>query len=76
MASGLLVGADTDTDGSAAALAGAAAGVLLIVLNAMALAQFGAARLNAVPLRVAGSWIAAAAALLLALLLRTASGAA
>jgi urease accessory protein len=71
--SGFLVGADTD--GAAGppatiAFAGVTFGVLLIVLNAMALAQYGANRLNGVPLRVAGSWIAAATILVLAFLSR------
>jgi urease accessory protein len=72
---GLVVGADTDGPGDASALivyGGTLMGVMAIVLNAMAAAQFGAGRLNGIPLRVAGSWIAAAAVLILAFLLRQA----
>jgi urease accessory protein len=72
-ATGLLVAADTDGPAGAQgliALAGVTAGVFLITLNAMAIAQQGTHRLNGVPLRVAGSWIAAAAILVLAFQLR------
>jgi urease accessory protein len=74
---GLLIGADTDgpTGGTAIiAYAGVTAAVFLIVLNSMALAHYGGGRLNGVPLRVAGSWIAAAAILVLAFLARGAVG--
>lgn len=74
---GLMVGADTDglTGATAAmAFAGTVVGVLAIVLNCMALAQAARTRLDGVPLRVAGSWIAAAAVLILAFLLRGGMG--
>ena len=74
---GLLVGADTDgpTGNSAImAYAGVTAAAFLIVLNTMALAYLGARRLDGLPLRVAGSWIAAAAILVLAFLARGALG--
>jgi urease accessory protein len=77
MIAGLLVGADTDGPAGATAIiayAGVTAAVFLIVLNAMALAHFGAGKLNGVPLRVAGSWIAAAAILVLAFLAREVIG--
>lgn len=76
---GLVVGADTDGPGGPGgpgdaatliACAGTVTGVLAIVLNAMAGAQYGSGRLSGIPLRVAGSWIAAAALLILAFLLR------
>jgi urease accessory protein len=73
MLAGLMVGADTDGLTGPTALmahAGVVIGVLAIVLNAMAGAQVGAAKLNGVPLRVAGSWIAAAAVMILAFLMR------
>jgi hydrogenase/urease accessory protein HupE len=76
LAAGLLVGADTDGGTTIAAEAGVLAGVFLIVLNAMALAHLGAGRLRGVPLRVAGSWVAAAAILVFAFVLRNALGAA
>ena len=63
-------------DAALIAYAGVIAGVLLIVLNAMALGRYGATALNGVPLRVAGSWIAAAAILMLAFLSRATIGAA
>jgi hydrogenase/urease accessory protein HupE len=69
-AAGLLVGADTDGATAILAYAGVIIAACLIVLNSMALAHLGAPRLNGVPLRVAGSWIAAAAILILAFLLR------
>jgi urease accessory protein len=69
-ATGLMVGADTDGSTGLVAFAGATIAVFLIVLNAMALAHVAAPRLNGVPLRVAGSWIAAAAILVLAFLMR------
>jgi urease accessory protein len=75
---GFLVGADTDGPSGANAIiayAGVTLGVFLIVLNAMALAHLGARKLNGVPLRVAGSWIAAAAMLVLAFVARTQFGA-
>jgi urease accessory protein len=74
---GLLIGADTDGPAGSTviiAYAGVAAAVFLIVLNCMALAHYGSGKLNGVPLRVAGSWIAAAAILVLALLARGALG--
>jgi urease accessory protein len=70
---GWMVGADTDGITGATALmafAGAVGGLLMIVLNSMAVGQIAAGHLNGVPLRVAGSWIAAAAMLVLAFLLR------
>ena len=70
---GLTVGADTDGLTMIAA-AGTVTGVFAIVLNAMAAAQFAAPRLNGIPLRIAGSWIAAAALLILAFLLRPVLG--
>jgi urease accessory protein len=69
-ATGLMVGADTDGSTVLVASAGTTIAVFLIVLNTMALARVGAPRLNGVPLRVAGSWIAAAAILILAFLVR------
>ncbi len=71
---GILVGADTDGATVIGAYVGVIAGVFLIVLNSMALARLGATWLNGVPLRVAGSWVAAAAILVLAFLLRTTLG--
>ncbi len=71
---GLVVGADTDGFSGLTgpmALMGLVTGVLAIVLNTMAFAQFGAGRLHGVPVRVAGSWIAAAAVLILAFLARS-----
>lgn len=70
---GLAVGAQTEgATGPAALMArsGTVLGVLAIVLNSMAAAQYGASRLGDIPLRVAGSWIAAATLLILAFLLR------
>lgn len=70
IATGLLVGADTDGSNTIIAYAGVTVAVVLIVLNSMALAYVGAGLLNGVPLRVAGSWISAAAILVLAFFLR------
>lgn len=70
---GLTVGADTDGLTMIAA-AGTVTGVFAVVLNAMAAAEFAAPRLNGIPLRIAGSWVAAAALLILAFLLRPVLG--
>ncbi len=75
LVAGLLIGADTDGSTAAIAYAGVTAAVCLIVLNTMALARLGATGLNGVPLRVAGSWIAAAAILVLAFVVRESLGA-
>jgi urease accessory protein len=69
-ATGLLVGADTDGSTAITAYVGVTLAIGLIVLNSMALAEVGRRTLNAIPLRVAGSWIAAAAILILAFFVR------
>lgn len=71
---GLFVGLETDrpvsTSSPAFAYVGAITAALLIFLNSMAIATWLGARWNRVPLRVAGAWIAAAAMLILAFVLR------
>lgn len=62
---GLAVGADSEA-ASAVATAGLMTGIALVTLNAVALARPLAAPARVVVLRVAGSWIAAFAVLLLA----------
>jgi hydrogenase/urease accessory protein HupE len=74
-ACGLAIGIDTGVPGGAAWLAhaGVLTGVLLIALNAMALTSAAARPPYAVAVRVAGSWITAAAVMVLALHLRGAA---
>jgi urease accessory protein len=75
---GTLVGLETDrpvtTFSPNFAIAGTITAALLICLNSMALATWLGPRWNRIPLRVAGAWIAAAAMLILAFLLRNTLG--
>jgi urease accessory protein len=69
LVAGLVVGADTEVESAAvlAAAAGVVAGVLLIVLDAAALSAWTTQPPLPIARRVAGSWIAAIAIMLLAL---------
>jgi urease accessory protein len=71
---GALIGFDTDPPAQGGdtvlRLAGSVTAMGLILLNAMALSCVLAGWLGGVPLRVAGSWLIAAAVLVLAFLLR------
>jgi hydrogenase/urease accessory protein HupE len=78
---GVLIGIDTGVPGSTATTgvialyAGVFAGVLLIVIDAMGLTFVAHRPPYTIAFRVAGSWIAAAAVMMLALHLRGAGGA-
>jgi hydrogenase/urease accessory protein HupE len=78
---GVLIGIDTGVPGSNATAgdlglyAGVFAGVLLIVIDTMGLTFVAHRPPYAIAFRVAGSWIAAAAVMMLALHLRSAGGA-
>ena len=82
--SGFLVGIDTDVGAASpsgwaglapAALGGAFIGAMLIALNAMALASVADRPPFTIAVRVAGSWIAAAAVMVLALHVKGLGGA-
>jgi urease accessory protein len=76
LAAGLAVGADTEVGGASAlaAAAGVVVGAFLIVLDAAALSAWATRPPLPIARRVAGSWIAAIAIMLLALAISSARG--